>query len=88
MVLVDALYKGVSEELIVRSNGLPPLPRPLHVLLPPSKAVVIVHEAQNHLNPMLPCLRQHEIQPLNEQQSADGKINRQRVSSPRKKQRR
>ena len=64
MVLVEALDNRVSEELIVRSNALPLLSRPLHVLLPPSKAVVTVHEAQYHLNPMLPCLRQHEIQPL------------------------
>ena len=66
MVLVEALDNRVSEELIVRSNALPLLSRPLHVLLPPSKAVVAVHEAQYHLNPMLPCLRQHEIQPLDE----------------------
>ena len=64
MVFVEALDNRVSEELIVRSNALPLLSCPLHVLLPPSKAVVAVHEAQYHLNPMLPCLRQHEIQPL------------------------
>ena len=66
MVFVEALDNRVSEELIVRSNALPLLSRPLHVLLPPSKAVVAVHEAQYHLNPMLPGLRQHEIQPLDE----------------------
>ena len=57
MVLVEALGNRVSEELIVRSNGLPLLPRPLRVLLPPSEAIIIVHKAQNHLNPILPSLR-------------------------------
>lgn len=66
MVLVEALDNRVSEELIVRSNALPLLPRPLHVLPPPSKAIITVHKAQYHLNPILPSLRYHEIQPLNE----------------------
>jgi hypothetical protein len=57
MVLVEALDNRVSEELVVRSNALPLLSCPLHVLLPPSKAVVAVHKAQDHLNPMLPSLR-------------------------------
>ena len=57
MVLVEALDNRVSEELIVRSNGLPLLSCPLHILLPPSEALITVHKAKYHLNPVLPSLR-------------------------------
>jgi hypothetical protein len=57
MVLVEALDNRVSEELVIGSNVLPMPPRPVHILLPSSKGVVVVHEAQYHLNPMLPGLR-------------------------------
>lgn len=56
MVLVETLGNRVSEELIVRSNGLPLLPRPLHVLPSPSKAIIAVHKAEYHLNSILPSL--------------------------------
>ena len=89
MVLVEALDNRVSEELIVRSNALPLLSRPLHVLLPPSKAVVAVHEAQYHLNPMLPGLRQHEIQPLDEhrrEKKRDGNASAHEQTTQRKQE--
>jgi hypothetical protein len=57
MVLVEALDNRVSEELVIGSNVVPMPPRPVHILLPSSKGVVVVHKAQYHLNPMLPGLR-------------------------------
>ena len=57
MVHVEALDNRVSEESIVRWNVLPLVLRPIHVLLPPSIVMIIVHKAQNHLNHMLPSLR-------------------------------
>lgn len=56
MVPVEALGNRVREEFVIGSNVLSVPSCPVHILLLPSKGVVVVHKAQYHLDSILPGL--------------------------------
>lgn len=81
MVLIEALNNRVPEEIIIRIEVLPSAPTPIHILLLPSKALIIVCQTQNQLHPISPCLRYHKIQTL----SITAKLTKQIPVSQKKK---
>ena len=66
MTFVVTFDNKVGEEFIIRSNVLPLISCPLDILLLPSKAIVVVNQAQYELDAILSCLRHHKIQPLDQ----------------------
>ncbi len=64
MVLVVALNNRISKEIIIRCQVLPLTSSPIHILLFPTKAVIVVSQAQYELDPISPCLSYNKIQAL------------------------
>lgn len=64
MILVVTLNNRVPEEIIIRCQVLPLTSSPVHILLFPPKAVVIVCQAQYEFDPMPPGLGYNKIQAL------------------------
>jgi hypothetical protein len=64
MILVVTLNNRIPEEIIIGCQVLPLASSPVHILLFPSKAVVIVCQAQYELDPIPPGLGYNKIQAL------------------------
>lgn len=65
VVLVVTLNYRVSKEIIIRCQVLPLTFSPVHILLLPSKAVIVVSQAQDELDPISSGLIYNKIEPLN-----------------------
>lgn len=64
MVLVEIFNKRVSEEVVFRRYGAASASSPIHILFPPSIAVVVVGKAEYYLYTMSSCLSYRKIQTL------------------------
>ena len=64
MVLVVTLNNRIPKEIIIRCQVLPLTSSPIHILLFPSKAVIVVSQTQYELDPISPCLSYNKIQAL------------------------
>lgn len=61
MVLVVTLDDRIPKKVIFRCQELPLISCPVHILFFPSKAVVVVRQAQYELNPIPPGLSYNKI---------------------------
>ena len=77
MVFVIHLHDRVGKEIILRIQVLSLTSCPVHILLPPSKVLIIIHQTQYQLNPIPPSLRHHKIQPLHNQKEKQSTHNEQ-----------
>lgn len=64
MIFVESFNHWVGEEPIIGCNVLTLIPGPFHILLLPSKVVVVVHQAQYKADLVLSGLGYNKIQPL------------------------
>lgn len=56
MVLVEIFNKRVCEEVVFRRDGTASASSPIHILLPPSEALVVIGKAEYYLYTMPSCL--------------------------------
>lgn len=64
MILVVSFHYRVCIEIIKRWYGLALTGCPVHILFSPSKVLIVVHQAQNQLNPILLSFGNDKIQSL------------------------
>ena len=64
MILVVALDNRVPKEIIIRCQILTLTSCPVHILLLPSKILIVVDQTQNELDPMISGLSYDKIKSL------------------------
>ena len=64
MVFVVSLYHRVRKEIVFRIDGLSLTPCPFYILFLSSQVVIVIHQTQHQLDPVLSGFRYYEVQSL------------------------